>query len=716
MFLLLSGSPLPAPAPHTEVIESLTERREPETHASTPVRARCVACPHPLAVPGTHGMALRPSSVPQRVILPEPPTSSLPHFLDPESDLAHDANPIVTRQLATLVTDPDLEFTAAFALVAELVDFTARYCREYIASLVKDSESVYPPSAASELALGSDVLEDRQFELECLAAAFPRFASMLLCPKGDPDALDIPTPRSYAEAIAGEYSSQWQTAMDVEMASWKSTDTYVNEVPPLGANIVDGMWIFIVKRPPGSPPAFMARYDARGFNQQQGVDIFQTFSPTPKMTTLRVLQHVAAHRDYELHSLTSPLLLCRAAFTRRSGCAPTRLHWVVPAGTRWSLWRPVYDLRQAPQEWHDTLRTTLAALGFAPSSADPSLFLRTDTTLPPFYVLVYVLQRFGFQFSSPQPTPLSTGHSLSAPPLDESVEPSGPYPKVVGCLITSAMGLMLGGHGLVVLTGDSDASWADDQVTQRSSQGYTFSLGSISVLWRSTCSSSVLSSSSEAEIYAGAMAAQELRWLTYLLTGYRLHEVFIASWEKRRRVTTSGDRARRGLTDGPRRPTTAPCARPQPPSPSLPPSPWRPPLAPPPPLPTPLPLFTLILNFTPQLTLHHTHRDSATRTNRRTEATDDCTHPPHNPPPHPLAHLLRSLCHHCCPNHQLLHVCHVSSQRSQAANQAQRETAGFKVVPVVRAATAAVVAAAAVGGSGNEAERESRGEMRVMTW
>ncbi|CAI7864060.1 unnamed protein product, partial [Closterium sp. NIES-53] len=60
--------------------------------------------------------------------------------------------------------------------------------------------------------------------------------------------------------------------------------------------------------------------------------------------------------------------------------------------------------------------------------------------------------------------------------------------------------------------------WADDQATQRSSQGYTFSLGSSSVSWRSTRSSSVLSSSCEAEIYAGAMAAQELRWLTYQLT------------------------------------------------------------------------------------------------------------------------------------------------------------------------------------------------------
>ncbi|CAI7780485.1 unnamed protein product [Closterium sp. NIES-53] len=84
--------------------------------------------------------------------------------------------------------------------------------------------------------------------------------------------------------------------------------------------------------------------------------------------------------------------------------------------------------------------------------------------------------------------------------------------------ITSGMGLVLGGRSPVVLTGHADASWVNDLATQRSSQGYTFSLGSGSVSWRSTRSSSVLSSSCEAEIYAGAMAAQELRWLTYLLT------------------------------------------------------------------------------------------------------------------------------------------------------------------------------------------------------
>ncbi|CAI7856563.1 unnamed protein product [Closterium sp. NIES-54] len=168
---LLPGSPLPVPAPHTEVTESLTERREPKTRASTPIRAHCLARPRPPAVPGTHGMALRPSSVQQRVVPLEPPASSLPHVPDPESDLARAASPTVTRLLASVVTDPDLKSTAAY--------------------------------------------------------------------------------------------------------------------------------------------------------------------------------------------------------------------------TQWSLRRPVYGLRQAPRDWHDTLRTTLAALVFALSSAEPTLFLRTDTTLPLFYVLVY---------------------------------------------------------------------------------------------------------------------------------------------------------------------------------------------------------------------------------------------------------------------------------------------------------------------------------------
>ncbi|CAI7776613.1 unnamed protein product [Closterium sp. NIES-53] len=598
---LQPASPLPSPSPYTGPTRGLAERREPLSRPASPVRTALTSGrgsrQRPPPVPGTHRMSLRPSTAPLRAPLPSPPESPLPALADPESDSLRAASPTVARLLATAVTDPSFESTAASALVAELVDFAARCRLDYAASLVTESEYVCPPSVGGECALGTDVLEDRQEEFQCQAAASHHLVSVLLTPEGDPDALDIPTPRSYAEAIEGPYSSQWQAAMDAEMASWKSTGTYVDEVPPPGANIVSGMWIFRVKRPQGSPPVFKARYVARGFSQRQGVDYFQTFSPTPKMTTLRMLLHIAAQRDYELHSLDFSTAFLQGSLHEEIWLRrPLGFTGTFPPGTQWSLQRPVYGLRQAPREWHDTLRTTLAALGFAPSTADPSLFLRTDTSLPPFYILVYVddlvfatadtaglayvkselqkrhtctdlgelrsylglqitrdraqrtitltqshmvqqvLQRFGFTYSSPQATPLPTRHSLSALPSDESVESSGPYQELVGCLMylmsctrpdlayplsilaryvapgrhrpehmaaakrvlrylcsTSGMGLVLGGRSPVVLTGHADASWADDQATQRS------------------C---------EAEIYAGAMAAQELRWLTYLLTDF----------------------------------------------------------------------------------------------------------------------------------------------------------------------------------------------------
>ncbi|CAI7895740.1 unnamed protein product [Closterium sp. NIES-54] len=135
-------------------------------------------------------------------------------------------------------------------------------------------------------------------------------------------------------------------------------------VPPPRANIVNGMWLFKVKRPPGSPPGsppvFKVGYVARGFRQREGVDFFQTFAPTPRMTTLRVLLHVVVQRDYELHSLEFSTAFLQG----------------------------LYGLRQSPHEWYDNLRSTLRDHGFRPSSADPSLFVRAGST--PFFILVYV--------------------------------------------------------------------------------------------------------------------------------------------------------------------------------------------------------------------------------------------------------------------------------------------------------------------------------------
>ncbi|CAI7762713.1 unnamed protein product, partial [Closterium sp. NIES-53] len=159
---LQPASPLHAPSPYTEQSGGLTERHEPASRPVSPVRfAHCVTSSRPPPVPGTHAMALRPSSVPLRVPLPAPPESSLPEVLDPESDRARAASPTVSRLLATAITDPSFESAAASSLVAELLDFAAACRLDYASALVAESAAASPPSVGGECALGIDVLEDR---------------------------------------------------------------------------------------------------------------------------------------------------------------------------------------------------------------------------------------------------------------------------------------------------------------------------------------------------------------------------------------------------------------------------------------------------------------------------------------------------------------------------------------------------------------------------
>ncbi|CAI7850408.1 unnamed protein product [Closterium sp. NIES-53] len=358
-----------------------------------------------------------PHRSPPVSVLPSPPESSLTVSSHPITEYYRAARPVVSRVLAFLVTDPRASPSSVSALTAVVSDFASTRRLDY-ATRVVAAPPPHPLSVGGESALGYDVLEDRQFELEFLAAASPSLCAMLISLEGDPDALGIPTPHTYREAV---------------------------------------------KRPPGSPPVFKARYVARGYSQREGVDFFHTFAPTPKMTTLRVLLHVAAQRDYELHSLDFSTAFLQGRLHEEIWLRrPPGFTDTFPPGAQWSLRRPVYGLRHSPREWHDTLRSMLCDLGFRPSSADPSLFVRAGST--PFFILVY-------------PSPLAVDHRLTGPFPDEPFESSGPYVELVGCLI----------------------------------------LGAGAVSWRSTRSSSVASSSAEAEVYASAMVAQELRWLTFLL-------------------------------------------------------------------------------------------------------------------------------------------------------------------------------------------------------
>ncbi|CAI7792787.1 unnamed protein product [Closterium sp. NIES-54] len=101
-------------------------------------------------------------------------------------------------------------------LVVAVADLASIHRLDYATQLVSVPAR---PLSIKGVPLGTEVQEDMQYEMAFLAAAAPHLCAMLLAPKGDLDALDIPTPRTYAGKFWEPWAFLWTAAMDEEMAS-----------------------------------------------------------------------------------------------------------------------------------------------------------------------------------------------------------------------------------------------------------------------------------------------------------------------------------------------------------------------------------------------------------------------------------------------------------------------------------------------------------------
>ena len=170
-----------------------------------------------------------------------------------------------------------------------------------------------------------------------------------------------------------------------------------------------------------------------------------------------------------------------------------------------------------------------------------------------------ILKQFGMDQSKPVSTPLEPGKHFQELLDDENPTNINEYQKLIGCLtyvttatrpdLASAVGILskymsrpsnehwkgakrvlryIKGTincGLVFdgkstrcsLIGYSDADWANDVDTRKSTSGYVFQINGSTVSWSSKRQSCVARSSTEAQYVALSHATQEVVWLRRLL-------------------------------------------------------------------------------------------------------------------------------------------------------------------------------------------------------
>ena len=200
--------------------------------------------------------------------------------------------------------------------------------------------------------------------------------------------VEEPEPATYKEAMASKHAAEWRTAMDEEMASLHTNQTWELEDLPAGAKAIPVKWVFKVKKTPaGVVERYKARLVAKGYHQREGVDFDEAFAPVSKHTTLRALLAKAAAEDLEMDSLD-----IKTAFL--NGELEEEVYTQQPEGYAEGrqvchLRKALYGLRQAPRAWHTKLKKELEQMGFAASAADPSLFVGQHQGVP-VYLLTYV--------------------------------------------------------------------------------------------------------------------------------------------------------------------------------------------------------------------------------------------------------------------------------------------------------------------------------------
>ena len=115
------------------------------------------------------------------------------------------------------------------------------------------------------------------------------------------EASSIPTPTSFTQASK---DPAWRAAMNEEYTALMHNQTWTLVSPPKQCKPIGCKWVFRVKlKADGSLERYKARLVAKGFNQQEGIDFHETFSPVVKHVTVRTVISLAFSQGWQLRQL-----------------------------------------------------------------------------------------------------------------------------------------------------------------------------------------------------------------------------------------------------------------------------------------------------------------------------------------------------------------------------------------------------------------------------
>lgn len=181
-------------------------------------------------------------------------------------------------------------------------------------------------------------------------------------------------PRTYNQA---KHHSHWVEAMNKELEALEANNTWELTLLPKGKRSIGSKWVYKTKlNPYGTIERHKARLVATGYQQIEGEDFTQTFSPVAKLATVRVLIAVATMKNWPLSQLDVNNAFLHGFLDEEVYMTPPPGYSKAKHGEVCKLRKSLYGLKQAPRQWNKELSKFLHSQGFQQSKQDYSLYTR----------------------------------------------------------------------------------------------------------------------------------------------------------------------------------------------------------------------------------------------------------------------------------------------------------------------------------------------------
>lgn len=202
-------------------------------------------------------------------------------------------------------------------------------------------------------------------------------------------------PASFEEAVKSAESDAWKNAMQEEMNSHKSNDTWFLTDLPAHKKAIASKWVFKTKRnADGDLVRHKARLVVKGCSQKEGIDYTETFAPVVRYNSIRFLFALAAKHDMKVYQLDAV-----TAFL--NGDLQEEVYMKQPegfddcSGKVCRLVKSLYGLKQASRIWNKKLSAALVDLGLVRSDVDQCIYYHVNNQRM-VYVAIYVDDGLGF--------------------------------------------------------------------------------------------------------------------------------------------------------------------------------------------------------------------------------------------------------------------------------------------------------------------------------